>query len=72
MSEKYTSISTPHGGLGELGYITYEEAIEATRKYYQHQMTQADAVLDDLSAGRVTVEHHRGVYVRTNVKEVLP
>lgn len=72
MSEKYTSIQTPSGGMGELDYISYEEAIAAARRFYEHQRKQADEVLSYLDDGIVTVTHHRGVHVWTDVREVLP
>lgn len=70
MSDQYTEVSTPSGGLGLWGYVDYGEAIAELRRHYEHEAALACAVLDELDNGYVRVWHQLGPWAARNRREV--
>lgn len=70
MSDKFTSIEAPSGGLGEWGHISYEEALGKITCYYERQLVEAQKVLHEIVQGKVHVFHQRGPYAAANRREV--
>lgn len=66
MSDKFTEVTTPHGGLGEWGHVAPAEAIDRLRKHYEAEKATADSVLADIAAGRIAVYHQMGPWAMKN------
>lgn len=71
MSDQYTEVSTPNGGIGEWGHVPYRAAVQLLREFYTEQLAQARAVLADIEEGQARVFHQLGPISAHNRKEVF-
>jgi hypothetical protein len=71
MADARTVVEIPgSSGFAEWGYVTYSEAVEVARKYYEHTLGEAQAALAALDRGDVKVFHQRGITRARNRLEV--
>jgi hypothetical protein len=73
MSDKFTSIrfnSVPV--YATRGHVSYEDAVTEAKQHYQHQLTQADAVLSAIRRGEIQIYHQTGIFRVRNRIEITP
>lgn len=66
MSDKFTEVVAPSGGIGEWGHVEPVDAVERLRAHFAQQAKQATGVLAEIESGRVRVYHQYGPYAATN------